>query len=75
MQPLLGGSGLDVDPTFSPNGKWLAFVSGRFGNPHIFRASLEWNQDHTSVRVLNDKGSHMLAGIMQHRHGRQTLKK
>ena len=37
---LIKGRGLDVDPTFSPNGKWLAFVSGRYGNPHIFRADL-----------------------------------
>jgi dipeptidyl aminopeptidase/acylaminoacyl peptidase len=40
---------------FSPNGKWLAFVSGRFGNPHIFRAELDWNKERTSVKVAGDK--------------------
>ena len=51
---LIRGSGLDVDPTFSPDGKYLAFVSGRFGNPHIFLATLAWNGD-DSVRVVSDK--------------------
>ena len=44
---LITGSGLDVDPVIAPNGKYLAFVSGRFGNPHIFLANL----------VRNSKGS------------------
>ncbi len=48
------GSGLDVDPTFSPDGKWMAYVSGRYGNPHIFVAELKWDGD-TSVHVLGDK--------------------
>lgn len=48
------GSGLDVDPTFSPDGKWLAYVSGRYGNPHIFIAELKWDGD-TAVHVLGDK--------------------
>ncbi|MCY4381182.1 MAG: hypothetical protein OXC40_06415 [Proteobacteria bacterium] len=37
---LIQGKGLDVDPTFSPDGRYLAYVSGRFGNPHIFLAEL-----------------------------------
>ena len=49
---LIKGRGLDVDPTFSPNGKWLAFVSGRYGNPHIFRADLSRQGD--KIRVLSD---------------------
>ena len=32
----------------------MAFVSGRFGNPHIFRAQLAWDGD-TRVRVVADK--------------------
>ena len=50
---LIKGFGLDVDPTFSPNGKWLAFVSGRYGNPHIFRATLSWA--HNRLQVIEDK--------------------
>ena len=37
---LIAGAGLDVDPTISPDGKFLSFVSGRFGNPHIFLAKI-----------------------------------
>jgi TolB protein len=50
----ISGSGLDVDPSFSPDGKKIAFVSGRFGNPHIFVANLNWNSD-TEVKVMDDK--------------------
>ena len=39
---LISGSGLDVDPKFSPDGKYIAFVSGRYGNPHIFVGKLKW---------------------------------
>lgn len=38
---LIQGSGLDVDPAFSRDGRYLAYVSGRFGNPHIFIAQLK----------------------------------
>lgn len=51
---LIKGSGLDVDPAFSPDLKWMAFVSGRYGNPHIFRAALEWTGDN-QVKVTADK--------------------
>jgi TolB protein len=51
---IIRGPGLDVDPSFSPDKKWLAFVSGRFGNPHIFRAELKWDGE-SDVRVLSDK--------------------
>jgi TolB protein len=51
---LMAGAGLDVDPSFSPDGKYLAFVSGRFGNPHIFTANLKWVGD-TKVVVEGDK--------------------
>lgn len=49
---LIKGRGLDVDPAFSPNGKWLAYVSGRFGNPHIFRADL--SRSTNNLKVLSD---------------------
>jgi len=48
-QPFMPGSGLEVDMAFSPNEKWVAFVSGRFGNPHIFRGTLVWNADMSAV--------------------------
>ncbi len=53
-QQLISGNGLDVDPSFSPDRQWLAFVSGRFGNPHIFRAKLSWAGP-KSVRVTEEK--------------------
>jgi len=53
-RPFIRGAGVDVDPTFSPDGKWMAYVSGRYGNPHIFRASLAWDGD-SKVRVTGDQ--------------------
>lgn len=52
---LIAGHGLDVNPVFAPNKKWVAFVSGRYGNPHIFRADLEWDIDGTGFRVVGDR--------------------
>ncbi len=51
----LKGNRIAVDPVFSPNGKWLAYVSGKYGNPHIFRVDLEWNADNSLVRGTADK--------------------
>jgi len=50
---LIKGPGLDAEPAFSPDLKYLAFVSGRFGNPHIFRATLKWDGD--TPKVTEDK--------------------
>ena len=49
---LIAGRGLDVEPSFSPNGKWVAYVSGRYGNPHIFAAELDWN---SGLKILKDQ--------------------
>ncbi len=53
-RPLIAGNGIDVDPIFSPDGKWLVYASGRYGNPHLFRAELAWNADFTDVKVKNE---------------------
>jgi TolB protein len=42
---LIGESGLEVEPAFSPDGKLLAWASGRFGNPHIFVRQLSGKRD------------------------------
>lgn len=49
------GNGIDVDPVFSPDGKWLVYVSGRYGNPHLFRTELVWNDDFTDVKIKSEK--------------------
>ncbi|MFK7873975.1 MAG: hypothetical protein AB8C84_12550 [Oligoflexales bacterium] len=51
-QQLIRGVGLDVSPVFSPDGNYIAFVSGRYGNPHIFRGTLQWDQQ--GARVVKD---------------------
>lgn len=51
---LLKGNSIDVDPIFSPDGKWLAYASGRYGNPHIFKLELAWNSDYSDVKVKSD---------------------
>ncbi len=52
-KPLIKGSGLDVDPVFSPDAKYLVYVSGRYSNPHLFRAELAWKPD-GSVSVSSE---------------------
>jgi TolB protein len=42
---LVGESGLEVEPAFSPDGRLLAWASGRFGNPHIFVRQLSGKRD------------------------------
>ena len=41
----ISGSGLEVEPAYSPDGAKVAFVSGRFGNPHLFIRDLRSNSD------------------------------
>ncbi|MGD2124261.1 MAG: protein kinase [Gemmatimonadota bacterium] len=36
MTQLTFETGLELDPTLSPDGDWLAYASGPFGNKHIF---------------------------------------
>lgn len=45
VKPLVQGSGLEVEPAYSPDGKFLAFASGRFGNPHLFVRDLSTGGD------------------------------
>jgi TolB protein len=41
----ISGSGLEVEPAFSPDGGKIAFASGRFGNPHIFVRDIPTSKD------------------------------
>ncbi|MFZ9521165.1 MAG: hypothetical protein ACO3A4_11880 [Silvanigrellaceae bacterium] len=41
----ISGSGLEVEPAYSPDGAKIAFVSGRFGNPHLFIRDLRADSD------------------------------
>ncbi len=41
----ISGSGLEVEPAYSPDGYKVAFVSGRFGNPHLFIRDLRADAD------------------------------
>jgi len=54
---LIVGSAIDVEPSFSPDGRYLAYVSGRYGNPHIFLATLKWGGGTKSptLSVLHEK--------------------
>ena len=36
MAPLTFDPGLEVDPALSPDGNWLAYVSGPFGSMHVY---------------------------------------
>ena len=47
--------GINVDPAFSPDNRWLAFVSGRFGTPHIFVAELIWTKNKSIPKVMSQK--------------------
>jgi TolB protein len=37
VQRITNSFGLDVDPSWSPDGKWLAFVSDRSGRPMVYK--------------------------------------
>lgn len=41
----IAGSGLEVEPAYAPDGTKVAFVSGRFGNPHLFVRDLRSDKD------------------------------
>ena len=41
----ISGSGLEVEPAYSPEGSSIAFASGRFGNPHLFVRELKSGKD------------------------------
>jgi TolB protein len=36
---LTNSGGIDTEPTFSPDGKWIGFVSDRGGSPQVYRMS------------------------------------
>ena len=40
-RPLTSGGGLNVFPATSPDGKYIVFVSGRTGSPHIYRMNID----------------------------------
>lgn len=50
-----GGRGTNlVDPSFSPDGKWLSYVSDQYGDPHLFRKEVTW-KDGDLVLVGEEK--------------------
>lgn len=44
-RPYIYSSEIEVEPAYSPNGKYLAFTSNRYGNPMIFIHDLKTNED------------------------------
>ncbi|MES2614879.1 MAG: DPP IV N-terminal domain-containing protein [Bdellovibrionota bacterium] len=42
---LINSSEIEVEPSYSPNGKYLAFTSNRFGKPMIFTRDLKTGED------------------------------
>ena len=45
---------IDSSPSWSPDGKRIAFVSSRWGDPHIF----VMNADGSKVRRITDRGTY-----------------
>jgi TolB protein len=46
--------GMDVDPSLSPDGRFLTWVSGRFGNPHIFRVNTDYTANGDGLNVQSE---------------------
>ncbi len=44
-RPLVQGDSINVSPSFDASGRLMAYVSSRFGNPHIFVRDLASGQD------------------------------
>lgn len=54
IKGFIKGNGDDVDAAISHSGTHMAYVSGRYGNPHIFSAQLNWLPDGTP-KVVSEK--------------------
>ncbi|MBP6217874.1 MAG: PD40 domain-containing protein [Oligoflexales bacterium] len=51
-----------VDPSFSPDGKWLAYVSDQYGNPHIFRQEVIWSRGASDLKLQGEEKRLTYAG-------------
>lgn len=65
---LTSTAAVEKDPYFSPNGKWIAFTSNRFGSNAVYVVSVEggdatrltWHPSGSQVRGWTNDGKHVL---------------
>ena len=80
-QSYIDTSEIEVEPSYSPNGKWIAFTSNRYGKPMIFLRDLKTDEEtrltyagwYNASATWSPDSSHLLFGSYDRKIDRWDL--